>query len=127
MCEAAYVVEVKRVGVACVVDVGDVILGKLRRLPQVVHGIGVRQSGWQVLGFPGGLQSEVQFGGAQFHVILPHVLGIAVKGRDGQQAITARARTDRGRRVWIRSIRERKNVLGILEALIRQRRVRGRG
>src|SRR5271156_3620559 len=70
------------------------------------------------------LQSEIEFGRAQLHVVLPHIFGIAVEWSNRQEAIGAGPRTDGGRRVWKRGIRKRKNVFRVLEALIRQRTVR---
>src|SRR6202050_3449027 len=69
------------------------------------------------------LQSEIEFGRAQLHVVFPYIFGIAIEWSNRQEAIGARPRTHRGRWIWKRSIRERKNILRILEALIRQGKV----
>ena len=49
--QATHVVEVQRVREPGIVDIGNVISGKLRRLLKIVHGIGVRQSRGQGLCF----------------------------------------------------------------------------
>src|SRR5277367_6186599 len=99
MGETAYVVQVQRVGKTLIVDVGGVILGVLRRQFQVVHWIGMGQTGGQVVRAPSRFQSEVKLGCAQLHIVFPNIFGVAVEGRNGQQAVTAGTGIHRGSRV----------------------------
>src|ERR1700733_3635732 len=127
MRQAAHVVQIESVAVAGVVDVCDVILGELRRTAEVIRSIfvskAVRQPRGQTSVAGRNFEREIKFGCSQFHVVVPHIFGIAVKRNDSQQAIWTRAGARVWRGVWIGQIGERKNVFSVLEALIRKRPV----
>src|SRR5271169_6855256 len=117
MREAAYVIQIQRVGGTGVVDSRDVVVGERRRLRQIIHRIRVRQSGRKILRSARRLQRKIQLGRAEFHIVVPDVLGIAVKWRNGEQAGVASAGTGVWSGVWIGSVGKRKNVFGIEQAL----------
>src|SRR5208337_5132598 len=110
MRQAADVIQVQSVSEPVVVDSRDVMVSEGSRLRQIVHRIGVRQSGRKISRPTRGLQGKIQLRGAQFHVVVPDVLGIAVKRSDGKQATAARAPIFRRSRVRKRSVRQRENV-----------------
>ncbi len=124
MRQPAHVVKVEGVFIAGVVDFGDVARSIVSRVGQILLRTGHRQSRRQFSLCRS--QSEIKFGCPQLHIVVPNVFGIAIERRDGQQTVgIATAAVHRVRRIGQGSVRQRENVFGVLQRLLRSRWIRG--